>query len=68
MYYLKEETKAKLLQYKFTFVASEIGITSQKLGRIVKKNERCLRLTAYALTKFLDSSKNIEDFFIYEEE
>lgn len=67
MYYLNEETKAKLLQYKFTHVASEIGITSQKLGRIVKKNEGCLRLTAYALTKFLDVEKNVEDFFIFEE-
>lgn len=67
MYVLKEETKEILKNYKYKAVAQEIGINSYKLSDMVNKNDSCMKQTAYCLTKFLDSDKEIEDFFLRKE-
>lgn len=63
MYVLKEETKALLEPYKMTAVAKAIGINYDNLSKMIKQNKSCIKLTAYAITKFIDSEKEIEDFF-----
>lgn len=68
MYTLKEETKKRLLPYKLCAVAKEIGINYQSLSDMIKKNKPCMKLTAYCITKYLDSEKEILDFFDRKEE
>lgn len=63
MYKLKEETKVLLGFYKRNAVAKTVGMNYMTLGEMIKNNRPCIKITAYALTKFLDSEKEIEDFF-----
>lgn len=44
-------------------VAKVIGITRQYLGDIINNKKNCSKLVAYCITKFIDSEKEIEDFF-----
>jgi hypothetical protein len=64
MYILKDETKELLKQYKLYFIAKEIGINRCKISNMLKKSEPCMKLTAYALSKFLNNKSNIETYFI----
>lgn len=63
MYTLKDSTKLMLEPYKFGAVAKEIGINYDTLSKMIKQDKSCIKLTAYAITKFLNSEKEIEDFF-----
>ena len=64
MYVLKEETKKKLKLYKLCVISKEIGINYSKLSAMIKKNEPCIRITAYAITKFLNGNEEINKYFI----
>ena len=68
MYYLNEETKEKLKQYKITAVSKAIGIQYRTLSDMIKNNKSCLKLTAYALSKFLNNENEIENCFIRKEQ
>ena len=63
MYCLKEETKEMLKPYKLYAVANTIGINRITLSKMIKENKPCMKITAYCLTKFLDSEKEILDLF-----
>lgn len=67
MYYLKEETIKFLKLCTISDVAKEIGINRGTLSEIINKNRPCMKLTAYAITKLLDSEKEISDFFYRKE-
>ena len=64
MYYLNDDAKELLTKYKQKSVAESIGINVLKLRKMTRDNEPCKKLTAYAMTKFLNSEKEINDFFI----
>lgn len=63
MFVLNEEAKKLLEPYKVTGIAKIIGVNYDTLSKMIKQNKSCMKLTAYAITKFLDSEKEIEDFF-----
>jgi hypothetical protein len=63
MYILNEVAKSKLKYMKYSDVARTIGINAETLSEMVRKDRPCLKLPAYAITKFLDSEKEISDFF-----
>lgn len=63
MYVLKEETKTMLLPYKLKAVAETVGMNYDTLSKMIKQNKPCIKLTAYCITKYLDSEKEILDFF-----
>ena len=63
MYILKDETKLMLAPYKLGAVATEIGINYDSLSKMIKQNKSCIKITAYAITKYLNNEKEIADFF-----
>ena len=63
MYILNERAKEMLKVYKLKNVAEYVGIHSNTLSEMIKKNRPCLKLPAYALTKFLDKDAEISDLF-----
>lgn len=67
MYILTEDAKKELLYFKLGAVASEVGINYDTLSKMIKQNKPCIKLTAYAITKFLSSEKEITDYFIRKE-
>ena len=64
MYYLNNEALKLLSRYRQKTVAEVIGISVLKLRQMTRDKEPCMKQTAYAITKFLDSDKEIKDFFI----
>lgn len=64
MYILKEETKELLKKYKQKAIAKEVGINPISISQMIRFNKPCIKLTAYCLTKFLNSDAEINDFFI----
>lgn len=67
MYILNEKAKKELSIYNISKVAKTIGINAQTLSEMIRKDRTCMKLTAYCITKFLDSDKEIEDYFIRKE-
>lgn len=63
MYKLKEETIEMLKLFKMNAVAERVGMNYRTLSEMINKDRPCIKITAYALTKFLDSEKEIEDLF-----
>lgn len=68
MYEMKEETVGILRKYKLGIVAKEIGINYDNLSKLMKHKKTCIKLTAYAITKFLNPEKEILDYFNENEE
>lgn len=64
MYILNEIAKEKLVNYKQKSVAEKVGINPRTLSEMIKKDRTCPKITAYCLTKFLDSEAEIENYFI----
>ena len=67
MYYLNEEGKKLLSNFKLARIAKMIGINASTLNDIVKRDRRCMKLTAYCLTKLLNEDAEIEQYFIRED-
>lgn len=63
MYVLKDEYKHLFQKYKLKYVAEIVGMNQRNLSSMIIHNKPCIKITAYALTKFLDSDKEILDFF-----
>lgn len=63
MYKLKEETAEMFKVYKLNAVAERVGMNYRTLSEMINKDRSCIKITAYALTKFLDSEKEIDDLF-----
>lgn len=64
MYILNDRAKNLLMNFKFKWIAKTIGINSDTLSKMVKKDKPCMKLTAYCLTKLLNENAEIEDYFI----
>lgn len=43
--------------------AEIIGISESYFSKILNRKEKCSKVTAYAISKFLDSDSEINDFF-----
>lgn len=67
MYIIKDQTIEKIKNYKQKYIAFTIGLHPATLSNIVCKKPILEKKVAYCLTKFLDSEKEIEDFFEYVE-
>lgn len=67
MYVLNEYGLEKLNMYKTKVVSEKLGIGVLTLREIRTKHKPILKLPAYAITKFLDSEAEIEDYFIVKE-
>lgn len=63
MFILKDSTILLLTRYVKKEVAAIVGITPLKLRKMIKEKQPCAKQTAYCLTKFLNSEKEIYDFF-----
>lgn len=63
MYILNDIAKERLLQFKLKAVAGIVGINYDNLSKMIKQDKPCIKLTAYALTKFLDKEAEIKDYF-----
>ena len=63
MYILNEKAKELLRMYKLYTVAKTVGINTDTLSKMIKQNKPCIKITAYCITKFLNSDAEIEDYF-----
>ncbi len=64
MYNFKD--KEVFRKYNKTQSAKIIGIDPATLNRIVSGKQKCSKLVAYAITKFLNADSEIEEYFTYE--
>lgn len=63
MYSFKD--KEVFRKYNKTQSARIIGIDPATLNRIVSGKQQCSKLVAYAITKFLNTDAEIEEYFTY---
>lgn len=63
MYILKNEMKIE----NETKASKIIGIDIATLSRILHKKQKCSKILAYCITKYLDDNAEIEDYFIRKE-
>lgn len=63
MYILNDKAKFLLEQYKLKVVAERVGMNYRNLSSMIKHNKPCIKITAYAITKFLDKDLEINDLF-----
>jgi len=61
MYLFKD--KSVMDEYVLKISAEKIGIHPDTLRRIVNGKQECSKLTAYCITKYINSNAEIEDFF-----
>ena len=61
MYEFKNKEIAK--KYNKVQMAKIIGLNPDTLRRIINGKQRCSKLVAYCVTKFLDSEAEIENYF-----
>lgn len=59
---MKETNLTKII--KQTAMAKEIGLDVATVNRIFNQKQKCSKLVAYCITKFLDKDKEVEDLFI----
>lgn len=65
MFTIKEEQAERIKRrYKLSAMAKEVGISTTLITFIFKKLRPCSKKTAYAITKWIDSEAEIEDFFV----
>lgn len=62
MYLMKKYDLMKGIKQSYS--AEIIGLDRATLNRILNKKQKCSKLVAYCITKFLDENKEIDDFFI----
>lgn len=60
MYLFKNEIKTHINK---TQASEEIGISRVHLTNILNGKVQCTKTTAYSITKFLDTTAEIEDYF-----
>jgi plasmid maintenance system antidote protein VapI len=63
MYILKNEMKIG----NETKASKIIGIDIATLSRILHKKQKCSKILAYCITKYIDQNAEITDYFIREE-
>lgn len=63
MYILKNEIKIE----NETKASKIIGIDIATLSRILHKKQKCSKILAYCITKYMDHNAEITDYFIREE-
>ena len=63
MYILKNEMKIE----NETKASKIIGIDIATLSRILHKKQKCSKILAYCITKYIDQNAEITDYFIREE-
>lgn len=63
MYILKNEMKIG----NETKASKIIGIDIATLSRILHKKQKCSKILAYCITKYMDQNAEITDYFIREE-
>lgn len=61
MYEFKNKEIAK--KYNKVQMAKIIGLNPDTLRRIINGKQKCSKLVAYCVTKFLDSEAEIENYF-----
>lgn len=66
MYKINEKGLKLLELYKNKTIAETIGVHVTTIGNIKRHNKTCNKQTAYGLTKFLNSSAEIEEYFYKE--
>lgn len=65
MFAIKEEQAERIKRrYKLSAMAKEVGISTTLITFIFKKLRPCSKKTAYAITKWIDSEAEIDDFFV----
>lgn len=50
-------------EYNLKVVAEKIGLHPDTLRKTINGKKNCSKLVAYCITKFLNSEKEIEDYF-----
>lgn len=61
MYYFRQDVGYKINQ---TIASKVIGITQPVLSNILNGKVACRKVTAFSITKYLDSEAEIEDYFV----
>ena len=65
LFTIKEEQAERIKRrYKLSTMAEEVGISTTLITFIFKKLRPCSKKTAYAITKYIDSEAEIDDFFV----
>jgi len=62
MYQLKDDLDLK--KYSQTKLAEIVGLNRETVNRIFNRKQLCSKLVAYCMTKYFDSKKEIEYFFV----
>jgi DNA-binding XRE family transcriptional regulator len=65
MWIFKDKELAKT--YNKTQMAKVVGLNPDTLRRVISGKQRCSKLVAYCITKFLSSEAKIEDYFDFVE-
>ena len=60
MYKIKDNVSIKINQ---TEIEKAIGVTQPTLSRIINGKSTCRKIIAYCITKFIDNSAEIDDYF-----
>lgn len=58
---MKETDKIKVI--KQVAMAKVVGLNPVTINKIFNRKQKCSKLVAYCITKFLDDDKEIEEFF-----
>lgn len=58
---MKETDKIKII--KQVAMAKVVGLNPVTINKIFNRKQKCSKLVAYCITKFLDDDKEIEEFF-----
>lgn len=61
MWIFKDKELART--YNKTQMAKVIGLNDDTLRRVINGKQKCSKLVAYCITKFLNSEAEIEDYF-----
>ena len=68
MYEFKVELKEQLLEGRtITYVANKVGISRDRLNRILNARVITKKLTAYCIVKACDKDAEIDDYFVRKE-
>lgn len=61
MFIIRDELNIDISNQKV--FAEDVGISEETLSRILSKKQKCSKVTAYSISKHLNPSKEIEDYF-----
>ncbi len=65
MYQFKSEKYNEVIsKYKMKSIAERIGITPTYLSQILNNKKECKKTVAYCITKAINNSSEINDYFI----